>query len=38
MLQYLPEVIMQEQTGCAHFWAVEVVIRISWLRSAATRS
>jgi hypothetical protein len=25
-LQYLPEVVMQEQTGCAHFLAVSFVI------------
>jgi hypothetical protein len=29
VLQYLPEVVMQEQTGCAHFLAVSLVISIS---------
>jgi hypothetical protein len=28
VLQYLPEVVMQEQTGCAHFLAVSLVISI----------
>jgi hypothetical protein len=28
MLQYPPDVVMQEQTGCAHFWALIGVISI----------
>jgi hypothetical protein len=27
-LQYLPEVVMQEQTGCAHFLPVSLVILV----------
>lgn len=27
-LQYLPEVVMHEQTGCAHFLAVSLVISV----------
>jgi hypothetical protein len=35
-LQYLPEVVTQEQTGCAHFLAVSLVILL--LRGLASGS
>jgi hypothetical protein len=31
VLQYLPDVVRQEQTGWAHFSALLIVIVISWL-------
>src|ERR1700722_14076672 len=35
MLQYLPDVAMHEQTGCAHFWEFAVDISASWPRIQA---
>ena len=33
VLQYLPEVVMHEQTGCAHFTAFSGAILFSWYES-----